>query len=116
MQTMGEPPIASIQYVLRVGPGGGVVTGGVAVTTTTTVVVDVGLAGTTTVTVDVGVSSDSVAVGAAEIVGVGDKEAGAQGVPTSSKAVVIVIQASCDCSDMIPTATLSTTPGSSVVK
>jgi hypothetical protein len=109
---MGEPPIASIQYVLRVGPGGG----GAAVTTTTTVVVDVGLAGTTTVTVDVGVSSDSVAVGAAEIVGVGDKEAGAQGVPTSSKAVVIVIQASCDCSDMIPTATLSTTPGSSVVK
>jgi hypothetical protein len=115
MQAMGEPPIASIQYVLRVGPGGG----GDAVTTTTTVVVDVGLAGTTTVTVtggDVGVSSDSVAVGAAEIVGVGDKEAGAQGVPTSSKAVVIVIQASCDCSDMIPTATLSTTPGSSVVK
>src|SRR2546421_11579946 len=108
MQTMGEPPIASIQYVDRVGGGGG---GGVPGTTTTVVVVDVGPPGTTTVTVTGGsVSGGSVVMGAAEIVGgvvtvgVGDKEVAAQGVPTSSKAVVIVIQASRDCSDMISTA------------
>ena len=91
---------------------------GVGVTTTTTVVV-VGLPGTVTITVDTGggdVGDGSVVIGAAEIVDgveaivtVGDKELGAQGVPTSSKAVVIVIQASCDCFDNISTAALSIT-------
>ena len=83
--------------------------------------VDVGLAGTVTVTITggggVGVSDGSVVVGAAEFadgVETTVAEVGAQGVPTSSKAVVIVIQASSDCFDIISTATLSTTAGSFV--
>ena len=43
-----------------------------------------------------------------------DEEVGAQGVPTNSKAVVIVIQASRDCFDIISTARLEATARSSV--
>ena len=97
----------------------------VSVTTTTVVVVEVGLGVTTTVTVTGG-GVGSVVVGAAEFVdemetavvkvGVGDKAVAAQGVPTNMKSVVIIIQASRDCSDIIAIATLWTAARSSVVK
>jgi hypothetical protein len=88
--------------------------------TTTIVVVVEGLGVTTTVTVtDGGAGSTdggagSVVVSAAEFVG--DKAVAAQGVPTNMKSVVIIIQASCDCSDKITISTLWAAARSSIVK
>lgn len=82
---------------------------GSVVVTTTTVVVVVGGGVTTSVTV-IGGGVGSVAVG------VGVKAVAAQGVPTNMKPVVIVIQASCDCSDISAIAMLWAAARSSVVK
>ena len=70
----------------------------------------------------------SVIVGTVEVVGVAEIVCGvdttivkivigdAQGVPTSWKSVVIIIQACCDCSDMIAAARLWAPAGGSVIK